>query len=91
MKKHTPEGSPQQFWMCISYRKLNSILPAITPATSNKKGILALMPLPNIDELFALLKGMKFFTALDLRSGYYHIKLDEESTPKSAYYMFGKI
>ena len=49
------------------------------------------MPLPKIDELFALLKGANFFTALDLRSGYYHIKLDEESIPKSAFTtMFGK-
>ena len=41
------------------------------------------MPLPKIDKLFALLKGAKFFTALDLQSGYYHIKLDEESIPKT--------
>ena len=43
------------------------------------------MPLPKIDELFTLLKGIKFFTALDLQSGYYHIKLHEESIPKSAF------
>ena len=43
------------------------------------------MPLPRIDELFALLKGAKYFTALDLRSGYYHIKLDEKSIPKRAF------
>ena len=71
--------------MCVNYRKLNSLLPAITPATSNKKGTLAVMPLPKIDELFALLKGVLFFTALDLRSGYYHITSDKESIPKSAF------
>ena len=43
------------------------------------------MPLPKIDELFTLLKGKKYFTALDLHSGYYHIKLDEESIPTSAF------
>ena len=43
------------------------------------------MPLPKIDELFALLKGANYFTALDLCSGYYHIKLDKESIPKSAF------
>ena len=37
VKKHTPEGSPQQFQLCIDYRKLNSLLPAITPATGTKK------------------------------------------------------
>ena len=52
---------------------------------STKKGNFALIPLPEIDVLFTLLKGAKYFTALDLCSGYYHIKLDEESIPKSAF------
>ena len=43
------------------------------------------MPLPKIYELFALLKGVKYFTALDLQRSYYHIKLDVESIPKSAF------
>ena len=56
-----------------------------------KKGVFTLMPLPKIDKLFALLQGAKYFTALDLCSGYYHIKLDEESIPKSAFTtIFGK-
>ena len=41
------------------------------------------MPLPKIDELFTLLKGTKYFTALDLCSSYYCITLDKESIPKS--------
>ena len=49
------------------------------------------MSLPIIDKLFALLKGDKYFTALDLHSGYYHIKPDEESILKSAFTtVFGK-
>ena len=43
------------------------------------------MPLPKADELFALLKGAKQFTALDLCIGYYLIKLEEESIHKSAF------
>ena len=50
-----------------------------------KNGAFVLMPLPKLDELFALLKGAKYFTALDLQSGYYHRKVDEESIPKSAF------
>ena len=77
--------------MCIDYRKLNSLLLPVTPATGTKKGGFALVPLPKINELFALVKGTKYFTALDLRSGYYHINLDEESIPKSAFTtVFGK-
>ena len=56
-----------------------------------KKGAFALMALPKIDEFFTLLKGAKYFTGLDLCSGYYHIKLDEGSIPKSAFTtVFGK-
>ena len=38
-----------------------------------------------IDELYAKLKGYKFFSSLDLRSGYYHIGLAESAKPKSAF------
>ena len=91
VKKHIPEGSLQQFWLCVDCRKLNSLWLAITPATSNNKGTLAIMPLPKIEELLAFLRGVKFFTALYLQSGYYHIKLDKESIPKSTFTtVFGK-
>ena len=30
VKEHTPEASPQQFRLCIDYRKLNSLLPSVT-------------------------------------------------------------
>ena len=82
VKKLTPEGLPWQLHLSIDYRKLNSLIVAVTPAMGTKKGTFTLMPLPKTDELFALLKGGKYFTALDLHSGYYHIKLDEEYIPK---------
>ena len=61
------------------------MLPAVTLITGTKKGTFALIPLLKIDELFALLKWAKYYTTLDFHSGYYHIKLDEESIPKSAF------
>ena len=91
-KKHTLEGAPQQFCLCIDYRKVNSLLPAVKPADGTKKGALALMPLPKTDELFVLLKGAKYFTIMDLQSGYCDITLDKESIPKSAFTtVFGKL
>ena len=75
----------------MDYRKLNSLLLALTPAIGTKKDAFVLMPLPKINELFALLKGANYLTGLDLLSGYYHIKLDEESIPESAFTtVFGK-
>jgi transposase InsO family protein len=40
--------------------------------------------LPNIQELFLKLSGMKYYTKLDLKKGYYHIKLAENSQPLTA-------
>ena len=86
VKNHKPEVSPQQFYLCNDYRKLNSLLPSVISAIGAKEGIFALMPLSKTDELFALLKEANFFTAANLHSGYYHIKLDEESIPQKCFH-----
>ena len=51
--------------MCVDYRKLNDIT------------IKDRYPLPNISELQDRLRGAKFFTALNLREGYYNIHIKE--------------
>ena len=45
-------------------------------------------PLPRIDDILASLDGSKYFTCLDLRSGYWQIELDEESKEKTAFTSF---
>ena len=37
VKKHTPEGAHQKVHLCIDYRKLKSLLLAVTPAMGTKK------------------------------------------------------
>ena len=38
-----------------------------------------------MDEIYAQLQGSKIFSALDMRSGYFHIELSEEAKPKTAF------
>ena len=40
--------------------------------------------LPNIDDLFDTVQGSRFFTKLDLRSGYNQIRIQEHDVPKTA-------
>ena len=54
-------------------------------AFSKAKGVLTLVPLPQIDEIYAHLKDSKIYSTFDMRSGYYHMALSEESRPKSAF------
>ena len=58
--------------LCVDYWPLNTI-------TSKNK-----YPLPHIDILFDQLAGAKFFSKIDLRSGYHQIKIRED-VPKTAF------
>ena len=51
----------------IDYRQLNRV------TVKNK------YPLPRIDDLFDQLKGASVFSKIDLRSGYYQLKVKEKN------------
>ena len=59
--------------LCIDYRQLNKL-------TIKNKYLL-----PRIDDLFDQLKGALIFSKIDLRFGYYQIKIREEDELKSAF------
>ena len=49
------------------------------------KGELTLVPLTEIDEIYAQLRGSKIYSTFDMRSGYYRMVLSKESRPKAAF------
>ena len=83
--KRTTPGEPPKRRLCVDYRAINSLLPPVKKAFSKAKGITTLVPLPKIDEIYACLKDSKIYSTFDMRSGYYHMVLSEESRPKSAF------
>ena len=89
-KRQIP-GQPPEKRLCVDYRLLNSLLPPVQKGYSKAKGVLTLIPLPKIDQLYARLKGAKYFTNLDMRAAYHHIGLSSTAQKKSAFVTpFGK-
>ena len=83
--KRTAPGEPPKRRLCVDYRAINSLLTPVKKAFSKAKGITTLVPLPKIDEIYAHLKDSTIYSTFDMRSGYYHMVLSEESRPKSAF------
>ncbi|GBG65882.1 hypothetical protein CBR_g54173 [Chara braunii] len=77
----SPYGAPVLFVrkknkdlrLCIDYRKLNA-------QTIRNAG-----PLPRIDDLLKRLGGAKFFSKLDLKSGYHQLEIRKEDRYKTAF------
>ena len=42
-------------------------------------------PLPHIEELFDQFRGARVFSKLDLRQGYYQVKIKEEDIPNTVF------
>lgn len=58
---------------CVDFRQLNKV----TKFNS--------YPLPLIDDILALLGGSKYFTTLDLKSGYWQVLVQEKDKEKTAF------
>ena len=59
--------------MCIDYQQINKV------TVKNK------YPLPRIEDLFDQLKAAGVFSKIDLRSGYYQLRVKEVDVPKTAF------
>nr|GEX02838.1 putative reverse transcriptase domain, ribonuclease H-like domain, aspartic peptidase domain protein [Tanacetum cinerariifolium] len=51
----------------------------------NKLTIKNRYPLPTIDDLFDQLQGSRYFSKIDLRSGYHQLRVHEDDIPKTAF------
>jgi hypothetical protein len=77
----SPYGAPVLFVkkkggelrMCIDYRALNKI------TIKNR------YPLPRVDELLDRLHGAKYFSKIDLRSGYHQVRIHPDDVEKTAF------
>ena len=58
---------------CVDYRQLNRVTKC------------DVFPLPRIDDTLDLLSGAKYFTTLDLASGYWQVCMDQGSQEKTAF------
>ena len=86
--KKTPDPSQPtklQLRMCSDYRKVNQSL--ITTCNNSNGKVVSTFPLPKIQELLTRLNNCKYFSSVDLLSGYYHIGLTEEAKKKTAFVM----
>jgi hypothetical protein len=64
------EKKDKSMRMCVDYRSLNEV------TIKNK------YPLPRIDDIFDQLKGAKYFSKVDLRSGYHQLKIGKVTSPR---------
>ena len=83
--KRMAPGEPPKKRLCVDYRVINSLLPKVNKAHSKAKGVLTLVPLPKIDEIYARLKGSKVYSGFVAQSGYHHMGLSAKARPKSAF------
>ena len=88
MDSNNAQGSSNfNLWLCIDYRKLNSHIQTAcqikADGTSGK--VISNYFLPTIDSILAHFNGCNYFSTINLRLGYYHIKLSKDAAKKTGF------
>jgi hypothetical protein len=68
-----PKPNGRGLRLCVDYRALNQVT------------IKNSYPIPRIDDLLDSIADARYFTSLDLTSGYHQIRISEEDVPKMAF------
>ncbi|UYV71389.1 hypothetical protein LAZ67_8002928, partial [Cordylochernes scorpioides] len=62
-----------KYRFCVDYRKLNDVT------------VKDVYPIPRIDEVLDTLQGSKYFSVIDLKSGYWQVEVEEKDKEKTAF------
>ncbi|UYV71623.1 hypothetical protein LAZ67_8003894, partial [Cordylochernes scorpioides] len=62
-----------KYRFCVDYRKLNEVT------------VKDVYPIPRIDDVMDTLQGSKYFSAIDLKSGYWQVEIEERDKEKTAF------
>ncbi|UYV60862.1 K02A2.6-like [Cordylochernes scorpioides] len=62
-----------KYRFCVDYRKLNEVT------------VKDVYPIPRIDDVMDTLQGSKYFSAIDIKSGYWQVEIEERDKEKTAF------
>ena len=80
-KSHSPWASN----IVLVRKKDNSLRMCVDFRQLNKRTIKDSYALPRTEELFDCLKGAKYFSVLDMKSGYHQVEMDESHKSRTAF------
>ena len=71
--------------LVIDCRELNNQIPKVQTTQTKSKGSLALIETTKIGHIWLKLRGTKYFSILDVCSGFHHISIHPDSRPRIAF------
>ena len=80
-----PSNSPWNFPLVVVRKKNGDIRMCVDYRALNAKTSRPIFPIPSSEELFDTLGGSKYFSSLDLSSGYYQVPMKETDQEKTAF------
>ena len=80
-----PSYGPWASPVCLVKKKTNDLRFVVDFRKLNAVTTKMAYPIPRIDDILDLMSGMKFFTTLDMKSGYWQVPLDRDARSKTGF------